>query len=273
MNWDPSQLLRIRSVGGEVSVEKYEGYLIDLDGTMYRGTECIQDAVDFVARLRKKGIPYLFVTNNSSKTPEKVAEHLKHFGIETDGNEIFTTSMATAEYLYNQHPQSSIFVIGEEGLTTALGDKGFVFNEQDPEAVVIGIDRKITYEKLAKACLAVRNGAMFFSTNGDFALPTERGLLPGNGAITSVISASTQTDPVFIGKPHSIIMEQALKVLGVPKGRTLMIGDNYDTDILAGINFGMDTLLVHTGVTTKEAVMAKKRQPTYAVDTLAEWLV
>src|SRR5690606_3282871 len=144
---------------------------------------------------------------------------------------------------------------------------------KDPEAVIMGIDRKITYEKLAKACLFVRNGALFFSTNGDTALPTEKGLLPGNGAITSVVSVSTQTEPIFIGKPHSIIMEQALKVLGSPKEKTLMVGDNYDTDILAGINIKMDTLLVHTGVTTKEALEMKEKQPSYVLNSLAEWQV
>ncbi|VEF47086.1 HAD-superfamily subfamily IIA hydrolase [Bacillus freudenreichii] len=254
-------------------MKNYDGYLIDLDGTMYRGTESIPDAIEFVKRLKQKRIPYLFVTNNSSKTPEQVADYLNHFGIEAEEKDVFTTSLATVEYLYANHPETSIYVIGEEGLTTALREKGFKFDEQNPEAVVIGIDREITYDKLAKACLAVRNGALFISTNGDVALPTEKGLMPGNGAITSVISVSTQTDPIFIGKPYSIIMEQALKALGTPKDKTLMIGDNYDTDIMAGINFEMDTLLVHTGVTTKEILEEKKRQPTYVLDTLADWMV
>lgn len=254
-------------------MKKYEGYLIDLDGTMYRGTESIPDAVEFVNRLKQEGIPYLFVTNNSSKTPGQVADYLNRFGIAAEEKNVFTTSMATVEYLHANYPETSIYVIGEEGLTSALREKGFKFEEQDPEAVIIGIDRDITYDKLARACLAVRNGALFISTNGDIALPTEKGLLPGNGAITSVISVSTQTDPVFIGKPYPIIMDQALKALGTPKEKTLMIGDNYDTDILAGINFNMDTLLVHTGVTTKEILEHKKRKPTYVVDTLAAWMV
>lgn len=253
-------------------MKSYEGYLIDLDGTMYRGTESIPEAVEFVTRLKQKGIPYLFVTNNSSKSPEEVADYLNHFGIDAEEKDVFTTSMATVEYLYANHPETSIYVIGEEGLTSALRKKGFRFDERKPGAVVIGIDREITYDKLAKACLAVRDGALFISTNGDVALPTEKGLMPGNGAITSVISVSTQIDPIFIGKPHSIIMEQALKALGTPKEKTLMIGDNYDTDILAGINFEMDTLLVHTGVTTKEMLEEKKHRPTFVLDSLADWM-
>ncbi|RST58918.1 TIGR01457 family HAD-type hydrolase [Siminovitchia terrae] len=252
-------------------MKEYEGYLIDLDGTMYRGKESIPEAVQFVARLRKKDIPFLFVTNNSSKTPRQVAEHLNHLGMEAKEEEVFTTSMAAANYLYDHHPNTSIYVIGETGLMSALEERGLKLTDEDPEAVIIGIDRKITYEKLAKACLSVRKGAMFFSTNGDIALPTEKGLLPGNGAITSVVSISTQTEPIFIGKPHRIIMEQALKVLGSIKEKTLMVGDNYDTDILAGINIGMDTLLVHTGVTTREALKEKKSQPTHVLDTLEEW--
>jgi len=138
---------------------------------------------------------------------------------------------------------------------------------------VLGIDREITYEKLALGAIAIRNGAKFVSTNADIALPTERGLLPGNGALTSVLAVATQTKPVFIGKPEPIITEQALEYLGSKKEETIMVGDNYDTDILAGIRTGIDTLLVHTGVTTKEMLKTKEVQPTYTVDTLDQWEV
>jgi 4-nitrophenyl phosphatase len=162
-------------------------------------------------------------------------------------------------------------VIGEEGIRSALEEKGITLQEEKPDFVVVGIDRGINYEKLALACLGVRNGATFISTNGDIAIPTERGLLPGNGSLTSVVTVSTQTQPIFIGKPESIIMEQALEVLGVSKEETLMVGDNYDTDIKAGMNAGLDTLLVHTGVTTKEILQQMEEQPTYVINTLDEW--
>jgi 4-nitrophenyl phosphatase len=168
-------------------------------------------------------------------------------------------------------PNGTAYVIGEEGIRSALEENGITLQDEKPDFVVVGIDRDINYEKLSLACLGVRNGATFISTNGDIAIPTERGLLPGNGSLTSVVTVSTQTEPVFIGKPESIIMEQALSVLGVPKKDTLMVGDNYDTDILAGINAGLDTLLVHTGVTTKEALSSKDIQPTYTIETLDEW--
>lgn len=253
-------------------MKKYKGYLLDLDGTIYRGTECIAEARDFVKELSNRKIPYLFVTNNSSRTPAQVAEKLRSFGVPATEEQVFTTSQATANFIFERNPGASIYVIGEEGIRTALQEKGFTFAEEKADFVVMGIDRTISYEKLAVACLAVRNGATFISTNGDIAIPTERGLLPGNGSLTSVVAVSTQTKPIFIGKPEKIIMEQALKVLGVPKEDTLMVGDYYDTDILAGMNAGIDTLLVHTGVTTKELLRKYDKQPTYVADSLKDWM-
>ncbi|MET3193620.1 TIGR01457 family HAD-type hydrolase [Bacillus sp. OAE603] len=253
-------------------MKQYKGYLIDLDGTMYRGEEQIEEASRFIEALKEKGIPYLFVTNNSTRKPEQVADKLNRFNIPTTKEQVFTTSNATANYIKEQKENASVYMIGEEGLTFALEEVGLRITDNQPDFVVSGLDRDINYEKLAKACLAVRNGATFISTNGDIALPTERGLLPGNGSLTSVIAVSTTVKPIFIGKPESIIMEQALKVLGVPKEDTLMVGDYYDTDILAGINTGIDTLLVHTGVTTKEMLADYEKQPTYSVHSLEEWL-
>ncbi|AZV62265.1 TIGR01457 family HAD-type hydrolase [Peribacillus frigoritolerans] len=252
-------------------MKSYKGYLIDLDGTMYRGTEQIAEAAGFINDLRKRDIPYLFVTNNSSRTPAQVADKLRSIGISTEDDQVFTTSMATANYIAEQKKGASVYVVGEEGIIEALKEKGMKLVEEHPDYLVMGIDRGINYEKLSKACLAVRNGAVFISTNGDIAIPTEQGLLPGNGALTSVVSVSTQVQPIFIGKPESVIVEQALRVLGVPKEETIMVGDNYDTDILAGINAGIDTLLVHTGVTTKERLKQYKEQPTHVVDTLDLW--
>lgn len=252
-------------------MKNYKGYLIDLDGTMYKGSERIEAASDFVKRLREKKIPYLFVTNNSSRTPAQVAEKLCGFDIPASEEQVFTTSQATANYIFERKQDASVYVIGEEGIRAALEEKGFQYAGENADYVVVGIDRELTYEKLAVACLAVRNGAIFISTNADIALPTERGFMPGNGSITSVVSVSTQTSPIFIGKPESIIIEQALMVLGTRKEDTLMVGDYYDTDILAGINAGMDTLLVHTGVTTKEMLSGYGQKPTYTIDTLDQW--
>jgi len=256
-----------------IRVKQYKGYLIDLDGTMYKGTEQIEAASEFVNHLVKNQLPYLFVTNNSSQTPEQVANKLIQFHIPATAESVFTTSQATANFIAEKKHDATVHVIGEVGLRQALINKGFKLVDDHPDFVVMGIDREITYEKLAKACLAVRNGATFISTNGDIALPTERGFLPGNGALTSVVAVSTNTQPIFIGKPEALIIEQALQVLGTDKKDTLMVGDNYDTDIKAGINCGLDTLLVHTGVTRKEHLENYKIQPTYSVDSLQDYVL
>ena len=256
-------------------MKSFKGYLIDLDGTMYRGTEVIAEARDFVKKLIAADIPYLYVTNNSTKTPEAVAQKLREFDIPAKKEDVFTSAMAAANYIRNENSAAKVFMIGEEGLTTALLEQQLSLSEgeQAVDYVVIGMDQQINYEKLAVACLAVRKGASYIITNGDTALPTERGLLPGNGALSSAVTVSTQTKPLVIGKPESIIVDQAIKLLGMDKKDVAMIGDNYHTDILAGIRAGIETILVHTGVTTKEELMTIKEKPSFAVGSLSDWKV
>ncbi|NGP46168.1 TIGR01457 family HAD-type hydrolase [Bacillaceae bacterium SIJ1] len=250
-------------------MKTYEGFLIDLDGTMYRGKDEIKEATQFVQQLKANGQPYLFVTNNSTKRPEEVAEKLASFGVPAGPEHIVTTSMATAQYMKERNQGKRVYFIGQAGLEHALTSEGFEVTEASPDYVVVGLDPEVTYEKLAIACLAVRKGAFFISTNSDRALVTERGFLPGNGAITSVVEVSTGQQPVYIGKPEAIIMEQAISRMGLPKDKVLMIGDNYDTDIVAGIRAGVDTLLVHTGVTTAEHLKSVEVMPTWTATSLA----
>lgn len=254
-------------------MKTYKGYLIDLDGTMYKGTEVIKEAADFVKKLIALHIPYLYVTNNSTKTPEQVAQKLREFQIPAKKEEVFTSAMAAANYIDEQSSHAAVYMIGELGLKTALQEKDITItqNYEDANYVVAGMDQQINYEKLSSACLAIRNGATYIITNGDTALPTERGLLPGNGALSSVMTVSTQTEPLVIGKPESIIVDQAIKLLGLKKEEVMMVGDNYHTDILAGIRANIDTLLVHSGVTTREQLNTYEQKPTYTVDSLAEW--
>ncbi|WP_349408375.1 TIGR01457 family HAD-type hydrolase [Pseudalkalibacillus sp. SCS-8] len=251
---------------------KYKGYLIDLDGTMYRGKEQIQEAVDFVKDLKENGTPYLFITNNSANTRQQVTERLQKFGVPAQPEHVFTSSMATAEYIRRETKKAKIFMIGEQGLRDALEGAGCeIVEDEEADYVVMGIDRSLTYQKLETACLAVRKGAKLLSTNKDVAFPTDRGLVPGNGALTSVVAVSTGVDPVFIGKPEPIIMELAMQKLNLPKKHVLMIGDNYHTDILAGRNAGIDTLLVYTGVTRQVDDISPDERPTYTVDSLDLW--
>lgn len=249
----------------------YKGYLIDLDGTAYHGTKVVQETLQFVQALHEKNIPYLFLTNNSTKTPQMVADVLSNLGYPVTKEQVYTPSMATAQYIYDQNPNAKVYMIGEVGLQTALAEKGLAITSENPDYVVIGLDREINYEKLGLACLAIRNGAKFISTNGDVAIPTERGLLPGNGALTSVITVSTGVEPTFIGKPERIIMEEALKIIQLPPQVVAMIGDNYFTDILAGINANIPTIYIEGGVSTREEVMSYDTPPTHVLKDLTEF--
>lgn len=251
---------------------KYKGYLIDLDGTVYNGSERIDAAVRFVKELHRYAIPYLFVTNNSAKTPENIAEKLMNMDIPATPKHVFTSGMALATYIHAKKENARCYMIGDKGLQKALEQKNIIPTDIGCDFVILGKDQHITYEKYAKACLAVRDGATFLSTNGDMSVPTERGLLPGNGALASVITASTGVKPVVIGKPERTMMDEALKTLGTSKEETLMIGDNYDTDIQAGIKAGIDTLMVLTGVTQHNDLEGLTEKPTYTANDLDEWL-
>ncbi len=253
-------------------MKKYSGYLIDLDGTMYRGNEPIDGAATFIHTLNEMDIPYLFLTNNSTSTQENVAQKLTSMGIDTTAEHVFTSSLATAKYIKQKNASARCMVIGEQGLYHAIEKEGLTVADTSCDYVVIGLDRQITYEKLAQACLAIREGAVFISTNADRAIPTERGLLPGNGALTSVITVSTGVQPIFIGKPEQIIMEEALEVLGTANKDTIMVGDNYQTDILAGISAKIDTLMVFTGVTPYQDYPTLTIKPTFNVQNLEEWI-
>lgn len=253
---------------------KYKGYLIDLDGTMYRGKEPIAEAPRFIEQLREAKIPFLFLTNNSTKTPADVAANLRdNFGIEAADEEIITTSLATADYLSSLNKGKTVYAIGEKGLHEALAAKGFTGEEQNPDYVVIGLDQHVTYEKFKIATLAIHNGAEYIATNRDTNLPSEIGMLPGAGSLAAVLTTATRVQPTFIGKPESIIMEQALKKLGLTADEVLMVGDNYETDIIAGIRSDIDTLLVFTGFTSREEAEKLEIQPTYKIDTLADWVI
>lgn len=249
----------------------YQGYLIDLDGTAYLGNEVILTCVDFVNELVQKDIKFMFVSNNSTKSQKDVCLKLVNMGYNVTEEHIFTSAMATEYYLADTYKGKKVYLIGDEGLKNSVKKSGAVISDDTVvDAVVVGLDFELTYESLTKAVLAINNGAEFISTNPDRALPSERGMLPGNGAIVEAIKFATNKEPVVIGKPSKIIMEYAIKKIGVPKGRIAMIGDNYDTDILSGINVGIDTIYVETGLTTKEEVLKRKILPTHIFNNLSE---
>lgn len=256
-------------------MKKYAGYMIDLDGTIYRGKEKIPAAKRFIERLQGHDIPFLFVTNNSTQAPIKVVENLaNNFDIHVKEENVYTSALATADYIADLNKDKrSVYVIGEVGLKQAILDKGFRFEETNPDYVVVGLDYDVTYHKFELATLAIKRGAKFIGTNADTNLPNERGLVPGAGSVIALVECSTQQKATYIGKPETIIMEKALERLGLPKDEVVMVGDNYMTDIKAGINFGIDTMLVYTGVSTRELVRKQEIAPTIELGSLDEWKV
>lgn len=251
----------------------YQGYLIDLDGTIYKGKEKYPAGKRFIERLQAAGKDYLFVTNNSTKTPVDVAQNLTdNHDIPTKVEQVYTSAMATADYLRAQGNIKRVLVVGEDGLQKALAAAGFELVDVEPaDAVVVALDRNATYERLMHATFAIQQGAKFVATNIDTNLPNELGMTPGAGAFVSFMETATQTKPVVIGKPGTTIIDLALQRLNLQNDQAVMVGDNYNTDILAGLNADMATLLVYTGVSTPEQVHAEKRQPTHEVNSLDDW--
>lgn len=251
---------------------RYKGYLIDLDGTIYRGKERIPAGEAFIAELQEREIPYLLVTNNTTRTPEMVQAMLAtQFNVTTPLDSIYTATLATVDYMTDRNLGKTAYVIGEKGLKSAILSAGYQHEEENPAYVVVGLDSQVTYEQLAIATLAIQKGAFFIGTNPDLNIPTERGLMPGAGSILALIEAATRVAPVVIGKPEAVIMNKALERLGVKRSEAIMVGDNYSTDITAGIKNDIDTLLVLTGFTKKEEVPTLPIQPTHVLDSLADW--
>lgn len=250
---------------------KHAAYFIDLDGTLYHGKKAIPEAIDFMRKLEAEKVPYLYVTNNSTKTAEQVADHLEHLGFPADPEKVYTSAIATAAYLRAETKVSKVYAVGEYGLKSELEKAGFHLTSEDPEAVVVGLDRDFHYEKMRIAVTAIRNGAIYIATNADRVLPTESGFLPGSGSVSKGIEWASGVEPLFIGKPEPIILRYAAQRLGVELKEVLMVGDNLDTDILAGVKSGMETLLVLSGVTNQEMLKDRQIEPTYVVKSLQEW--
>ncbi|MBP1043205.1 TIGR01457 family HAD-type hydrolase [Vagococcus sp. BWB3-3] len=253
---------------------RYQGYLIDLDGTIYLGKEPIPAGKRFIERLEKAGIPYLFVTNNTTKRPQAVRQNLAdNFEIQVPLATIYTATLATIDYMAAKGLGKKVYVIGEAGLVEMILEAGYELEEVEPDYVVVGLDSDVTYEKLTVATLAIQKGAHFIGTNPDKNIPTERGLVPGAGSLLALIETATRVAPVIIGKPQAIIMEKSLERLGLNAEQVLMVGDNYETDIQAGLQNGIDTLLVLSGFTQKADVAALVKAPTFIVDSLDDWSV
>jgi len=233
-----------------------KGLIIDMDGVIWKGDDPIGDLETIFSKIRGLGLKFVFATNNSTKTPQQYCERLSDFGVEIDLTQVVTSSEGAAHAASLVFPTGTkVFTIGEDGIRDALVAKGFKIvtleNAQDAELVVMGIDRNISFEKVAEATLLVRKGIPFYATNTDKTFPTPRGEIPGSGAWLSVITTSTGVEPVVAGKPFPYLMDLALERLGTSKEETLVVGDRLETDIAAGQGVGMAVALVLSGVSSK----------------------
>lgn len=255
--------------------EQRRALLIDLDGTMYHGKNRIEGADVWIQALQSEQIPYLFVTNNSSRSPEDVALHLREMGIPANTEDVYTSAMAAAQYVAANFPRGvQVAMIGEHGLARALEEVGAMLTDENPEIVVQGIDRDFDYGKLAKAMQWIRSGAKYILTNPDLMLPFDHGLTPGAGSLSAAIQAATQVEPLVMGKPSNIIMQYALDKLGLSPHEAMVIGDNPLTDLRAGQAAGCQTMLVLTGLATEanyERLLTDAQvSPTYVCKDLFE---
>jgi NagD protein len=230
----------------------------------------IPGAQDFIQALEKAGRRYLVLTNNSIYTPRDLHARLRTSGIDVPQEAIWTSALATAQFLDDQRPGGTAYVVGEAGLTTALHDIGYVMTDRDPDYVVLGETRTYSFEAITRAIRLIDAGARFIATNPDPSGPSNQGMLPATGSVAALISTATGRAPYFIGKPNPLMMRSALNRLEAHSETTVMVGDRMDTDIVSGLEAGIRTVLVTTGSTRPEQVGRFPYRPTRVVDSIAD---
>ena len=246
------------------------GYLIDMDGVIYRGGELIPGADEFINRLIREKIPFLFLTNNSQRTRRDVATKLSRMGMPVEEGHVFTCAIATARYLADRKPNGTAFVIGEGGLLTALHKNGYSVVDKSPDYVVVGEGRTVNLEMLETAVQMILDGAKLVATNLDPNCPTNLGTRPGCGATVAYLETATGTRAMSIGKPSPIMMRVAREQLGLSTSETVMVGDTLETDILGGVQMGYRTILVLTGTTSKADLTKYAYGPDMVVSSIAD---
>jgi NagD protein len=245
-------------------------WLMDMDGVLVREELAIPGAAEFLDRLRETATPFLVLTNNSIYTRRDLAARLRASGLVVPEQSIWTSALATAGFLQDQRPDGSAFVIGETGLTTALHQAGYTLTERDPDYVVLGETRTYSFERITQAIRLVENGARFIATNPDPTGPSQQGPLPATGSVAALISHATGVAPYFVGKPNPLMMRSALNAIDAHSETTAMIGDRMDTDVVSGLEAGLETVLVLTGVTTREDAERFPFRASRIVDSVAD---
>ncbi|MDX6649197.1 MAG: 5-nucleotidase [Solirubrobacteraceae bacterium] len=246
-------------------------WLMDMDGVLVHEEQAVPGADRFVARLREREIPFLVLTNNSMYTRRDLTARLRSSGLEVPEEAIWTSALATAKFLEDQRPGGSAFVVGESGLTTALHSAGYTLAERDPDYVVLGETRTYSFERITRAIRLILEGARFIATNPDTTGPTTEGVLPATGSVAALISKATGVDPYFVGKPNPLMMRSALNAIDAHSESTAMIGDRMDTDIVAGLEAGLHSVLVLTGVTpSRDAAERYPYRPSRIAESVAD---
>ena len=247
-----------------------ETWLTDMDGVLVHEEDAIPGAADFIAALERSGKKYLVLTNNSIFTPRDLRARLRTSGIDVPEHAIWTSALATAQFLDQQRPQGKAYVVGEAGLTTALHEIGYVMTDREPDYVVLGETRTYSFEAITRAIRLIDAGARFIATNPDVSGPSPQGKLPATGAVANLISSATGREPYYVGKPNPLMMRSALNRLEAHSETTIMIGDRMDTDIKSGLEAGLRTVLVTSGSTTPEDVDKFPYRPTQTFGSVAD---
>ena len=245
-------------------------WLMDMDGVLVHEEELIPGANRFISRLRELDMPFLVLTNNSIYTRRDLAARLRASGLDVPEAAIWTSALATARFLDDQRPGGSAFVIGEAGLTTSLHTAGYTLTERNPDYVVLGETRTYSFERITRAIRLIDGGARFIATNPDPTGPTMDGPLPATGSVAALISKATGVEPYFIGKPNPLMMRSALNAIDAHSETTAMIGDRMDTDVVSGLEAGLETVLVLTGVTTNAEAERFPYRASRIVDSIAD---
>jgi NagD protein len=245
-------------------------WLMDMDGVLVHEEHAVEGADRFLARLRELGRPFLVLTNNSIYTPRDLSARLRLSGLDVPEDAIWTSALATARFLEQQRPGGSAFVIGESGITTALHAAGYTLTDRDPDYVVLGETRTYSFERITRAIRLIHKGARFIATNPDPSGPSPEGPLPATGSVAALISRATDVAPYYVGKPNPLMMRSALNALDAHSESTAMIGDRMDTDVVAGIEAGLETILVLTGVTTRAEAERFPFRASRIVDSVAD---
>jgi 5'-nucleotidase len=245
---------------------------MDMDGVLVHEDQAIPGADAFLARLRERGEPHLVLTNNSLYTPRDLSARLATAGLHVPAEAIWTSALATARFLDQQRPNGTAFAVGEAGLTTALHEVGYTLVEQAPDYVVLGETRSYSLGRITQAIRLIDAGARFIATNPDPAGPTPGGIVPATGAVAALVSRATGVEPYYIGKPNPLMMREALRAIDAHSEDTTMIGDRMDTDVVAGIEAGIRTALVLTGITTRDMAERFPYRPSLIVDSIADLL-